>query len=292
MRSSRTAWRGLRFWSRRTQRNASCGNRLTLGELHTAIIDYVYGKDAFDIDNDNDPNELRDAVLGDVFHSNVQFIGTPTSFMAHEDGFQTFYDTYKQRDRVVYAGANDALLHGFDAGAYWDPDDPSAFNSGDGEELFGYVPGLLLPITKLTPKTFDATGERLVPGFVDGNLVAADAYLGTETTKIATKWATVLVASFREGGAGYLALDITEPGAAAMTDHGAYPKLLWEFTHSKLGNSWSKPVITRLKVRRTGEAGDFCGPDDGAADLILMELRIGFTGRTMLRTSGKDCHSP
>ncbi len=237
-----------------------------LNKLHTAVVDYAFGRDAFDLDGDSNNTELRPAVLGDIFHSDVQFIGSPRSFLAHEEGYQDFANTYRTRLRVVYVGANDALLHAHDAGLYWNPDDPLAFDSGTGAELFGYMPGLMLPLAKSLPKAIDANGDRLIPAFVDGTLIAADAWLGTGTTKLADDWATVLISAFREGGAGYIALDITDPAAGAIDNHGPYPKLLWEYTHAKLGNSWSKPAIARLKVRRLGQAGDFCGPNDGDGD--------------------------
>jgi hypothetical protein len=238
----------------------------TLTELADAIVDYIHGKDAFDLDGDNLKTEMRSAVLGDIFHSNVLFIGSPTTILAHEQGHNSFLSAYQTRDRVAYAGANDAMVHAFDAGAYWDQTDPTAWNDGSGDELFGYVPGLLRPMASLTPKTIDANGDRLVPGFVDGNLVAADAWLGSDSgNKTGSEWATVLIAAFRDGGEGYLALDITDPGAVGG-DHGPYPKLLWEFSHSKLGKSWSRPVVTRVKVRRSGETGDACGLYDGDGD--------------------------
>jgi Tfp pilus tip-associated adhesin PilY1 len=242
----------------------------TLALLRDAIIDYVHGKDTFDEDGDLDVSEMRSAVLGDIFHSNALFVGSPTTILAHEDGYDGFLSAYGQRDRVVYAGANDAVLHAFDAGAWWDPHDPSAFNPGTGDELFGYVPGLLLPLVKQTPKTVDIFGKRLVPGFVDGSTVAADAWLGdgtgTDVTKEATEWATVLLSAYREGGRGYLALDVTDP-AAVGPPHGPYPKLLWEFTDGKMGQSWSRPVITRVKIRGGG-AGDHCGWDDGDGNCV------------------------
>ena len=76
----------------------------------------------------------------------------------------------------------------------------------------------------------------------------------------------MLVAAFRDGGAGYLALDITSPGAGVSDEHGPYPKLLWEFTHVNLGHSWSRPVITRVKVAGSTGSGDHCGMDDGEGD--------------------------
>lgn len=244
----------------------------TTTDLRDAIVDYVHGKDAFDEDTDMNTSELRGAVLGDIFRSNALFIGSPMTTLSHEDGYQDFLNLYDQRDRVVYAGANDALLHGFDAGPYWDPRDTAAFTPGLGTELFGYMPGLLLDTVKLTPKAIDVNGNRLIPGFVDGNNIAADAWLGDmsgtpDNTKSGDEWATVLITAYREGGRGYLALDITNPGAAMGQPHGPYPKLLWEHTNPKMGQSWSKAVITRVKVKGTGASPlDQCGADDGDGD--------------------------
>lgn len=239
----------------------------TVPLLNTAIVDYVYGKDSFDQDSDMSLVDLRAAVLGDIFHSNALFVGTPQTLLFHENGFPGYYNAYEQRDRVVYAGANDGMLHAFDAGAWWNPSDPTAFNDGTGEELFGYVPGLLLPIVKVLPRNIDQDGNRLIPGFVDGNTIAADAWLGdgsgTDVTKTPEEWATVLMSAYRDGGKGYLALDVTRPGAGPGVDHGPYPKLLWEFTHAKMGDSWSRPVITRVKLGAPLLTGDKCGENDG-----------------------------
>ena len=52
---------------------------------------------------------------------------------------------------------------------------------------------------------------------MDGPIAVADAWLGDITggtakvTRTTNEWATVLISAFREGGTGYLALDITDP---------------------------------------------------------------------------------
>ena len=98
--------------------------------VENAIVAYVHGKDAFNEDGDSNPTEMRSAVLGDIFHSNILFIGSPTTIFMHEPSFSGFYTAHKGRDRVAYAGANDAMLHAFDAGAYWDQTNPIAWNDG------------------------------------------------------------------------------------------------------------------------------------------------------------------
>jgi hypothetical protein len=245
----------------------------TLPLLRDAIIQYAYGRDSFDEDGDLNFGELRPSVLGDIFRSNPVYIGEPTTLLVHEDGYAgdpgDFLETYRTRDHMVYAGANDGIFHAFNAGDYYDPNDPdpAVFDVGDGSERFGYIPGQLLDQIKLTPRKADLPGQRLAPGFVDGNIVAADAWIGDDASdKTGDEWATVMITAFREGGDGYLAVDVTNPDAGVGDDHGPYPKLLWEFGDPDLGQSWSRPVLGRVKLAAAPLSGDNCGNDDGDGD--------------------------
>ncbi len=249
--------------------------------LRTAVLDFLTGFDAFDQDGDSNWTEKRATVLGDIFHSSPVVVGPPSTFLLSEDGYGSsstsddpFVTEWAQRDRVVYAGANDGMVHAFDAGSFATGDDPNSspvengyFTKGSGNELFGYVPGLLLDTVKMVPRNFNHLNY-----YVDGPAVIADAWLGdpndpADVTKTPDEWATVLVSGYRQGGAGYLALDVTNPAATSSSDpHGPYPKLLWEFSHAHLGDSWSEAVITRVKVRAGTGTGDNCGDDDGDGD--------------------------
>jgi type IV pilus assembly protein PilY1 len=253
----------------------------TLAELATAMVNYLHGQDAFDEDTDNDSSELRDVVMGDVFHSNPSVVGPPMTLLFNEEGYgvpspsapadPTFLAQFEQRDRVLYTGANDGMLHAFDAGVFLgdDPDTPGIveetyYSLGTGDERFGYVPELLLDQIKYIPRNLPRTHY-----YVDGSPTVADVWLGDgtglDTDKEPSEWATVLVVGFREGGEGYLALDVTDPSGTSAA-HSPYPKLLWEYTHARLGDSWSQPVITRVKARGAPGSGDHCGLDDGDGD--------------------------
>ncbi|MFQ5416618.1 MAG: pilus assembly protein, partial [Myxococcota bacterium] len=241
----------------------------TVAELVDAIIGYIRGKDAFDEDNDADATEMRAIVLGDIFHSTPRAIAAPTRVNITDTGFLGFFNTYRTRDRVVYAGANDGLFHAFRAGQFFTGDDASTpeveasyYSYQDGAELFAYAPGQLLNRLKLVPQN-----SPRAEFFVDGPISVADAWLGdgtgTDITKTSDEWATVMMTGYREGGSGYLALDITKPGASIADPHGPYPVLLWEFTEADLGESWSEAVITRVKLRHSSlGVGDHCGRDD------------------------------
>ncbi|MGH0030898.1 MAG: pilus assembly protein, partial [Myxococcota bacterium] len=191
----------------------------TVAELVDAIIGYVRGKDAFDEDGDLDATDMRPIVLGDIFHSTPRVIAAPTRFHVTEPGYIGFLSDYYDRDRVIYAGANDGVLHAFDAGQFTLGDDPVTpgvesrhYTPGLGTERFGYVPGAMLDRLKLLPQNSPRSEF-----FVDGPISVADAWLGdgsgSDTTKTTPEWATVMIAAMREGGDSYLALDITDPGA-------------------------------------------------------------------------------
>jgi Tfp pilus tip-associated adhesin PilY1 len=73
-------------------------------------------------------------VLGDIFHSNPSIESFPNNiryFFAQDAGqanpglyadrsasYQTFFTNYEHRRKILYAGANDGLLHAFDVGIY------------------------------------------------------------------------------------------------------------------------------------------------------------------------------
>jgi type IV pilus assembly protein PilY1 len=236
------------------------------------VIDFTYGKDAFDQNGDSSYTENRGVVLGDIFHSTPIAVGQPTVSHQFEDGYKVFQTTYNDRDRVLYAGANDGMLHAFHAGDFHTGDDLATpemedgyYDYGTGTELFGYVPSFLLDKLKFLSHNIPRTVY-----YVDGSPAAAEAWLGdgsgSDITKVTSEWATVLVSGLREGGAGYTALDITDPDADAFDAHGPYPKLLWEFDHAKLGDSWSEPIITRVRMVGNSGTGDHCGPPNGEGD--------------------------
>jgi hypothetical protein len=247
----------------------------TAEQLADAIVGFVLGQDTFDEDLDNNITELRDTVLGDIFHSNPVVVGPTPINLANEPGYgpigdpNSFVERFGRREKILYAGANDGMLHGFGAGRFRTGDNPATptitetafYDVGDGIERFGYVPGFLVKNLKNLPQ------DGAKPYFVDGQIIAADAWFpsgGGDVVKTANEWATVLVTGMRNGGAGYLALDVTDPTAGAGQTHGPYPKVLWEFAdpNQPLGRSWSRPVITRVKLK-AGLATDACGAADG-----------------------------
>jgi Tfp pilus tip-associated adhesin PilY1 len=248
--------------------------------LGDSIVDFVRGFDSFDENGDGSRTDVRPFVFGDVFHSSPVAVGPPSPFLRFEPGYgpqtdsTSFMGRFAHRDRVLYVGANDGLLHGVAAGSFVDPNTAVAgdeyYTSGSGREIFGYVPGFLLPKIKTLPRN-DVAKQY----YVDGPPSAADAWIdyNGNGTKEGTDWTTVLVTPMREGGEGVIALDITDPNASSG-NHGPYPRLMWEFTHSGLGQTWSRPIVTRVKMRGPFGYGDKCGANDGDGDCFEQWVAI------------------
>ena len=77
--------------------------------------------------------------------------------------------------------------------------------------------------------------------FVDLTPVMADCQIGPSFSPPDYGWKTVLMCGERQGGKSYFALDITD-------DDDVYPKPLWRFTDTRLGETWSVPQIGIVKT--------------------------------------------
>jgi len=217
--------------------------------------------------------------LGDIFHSSPIVVGKPNR-ASGEASYAAFYTKWAGRKRVIYAGANDGFLHGFDAG-YWNAAaTPPTYTRGTGEELMGVMPWEARVNIKNLP--IDSPASRHY--YTDGSPAVADVWIyptPTTGTKAANglEWRTGLVAGMRQGGRGYFALDVTDPSDPA------YPQYVWDFPGEAdpndpsnptsilpyLGQSWPKPVLTKIRVRVDGN-------DNGGAgfERWVMILSGGF----------------
>jgi type IV pilus assembly protein PilY1 len=154
----------------------------------------------------------RASALGDIVSSEATFVKKPTRKYS-DAGYAEYAGAKASRQGVVYVGANDGMMH--------------AFNADTGEEMWAYVPSMLLPeLYRLADKSYGSKHRY----YVDATPVVADIYNGTE-------WRTVLVSGLGAGGRAYFALDVTDP---------ADPQPLWEFTHTKLGLSFGVPEVGKL----------------------------------------------
>ena len=186
------------------------------------------GVDTYDVNGNGNTTETREWKLGDIFHSNAVVVGSPSIFFEAPgfSGVGGFYEKNKNRTKVVIAGANDGMLH--------------AFNAETGNEEWAFIPNSLLKTLKSMKTTHTY--------YVDGSPRVADVWFDSnnDNMKVADEWKTVLVCGLRKGGKHYFALDITDT---------LNPKFLWEFPKTsevlnRLGQSWSDPAIGKVKIEQ------------------------------------------
>ncbi|MES2820553.1 MAG: PilC/PilY family type IV pilus protein [Pseudomonadota bacterium] len=210
----------------------------------------------------------RSTLLGDIINSAPVIVGTPkylgylADLIDGDSGdYLTFRDantseligteTEPKRRPMIYVGANDGMLHGFDATT--------------GEETFAYVP------TAVLQNMYKLPGQRYKGGahqyYVDGAPVVSDVYFDGG-------WHTVLVGTLRAGGRSLFALDITDPDDI---------KLLWEFSSAEdedLGYSFPQPVMARLHtgnwaVLMANGYGNQTDTTSDKAALMILDVETG-----------------
>ncbi|MGK2914014.1 MAG: pilus assembly protein, partial [Porticoccaceae bacterium] len=186
-------------------------------------------------------------VLGDIVNSDPWFVGSDNFNYQDLPGsegasYATFRDSsaHKQRRRMLYVGANDGMLHGFDAGSYVAASGsvPEYFDSGTGEEKLAYVPSTI--VGNLSALTSPAYSHQY---FVDGATRAGDAYIDVGS---GNQWRTVLLGTTGAGGKGVFALDVTTPDSFSASD------VLWEINNTAAPNATDLTDDTVGNPKRQG----------------------------------------
>ncbi|WP_338413117.1 PilC/PilY family type IV pilus protein [uncultured Sphaerotilus sp.] len=167
---------------------------------------------------DNQVFRNRYSRLGDFVNAAPVYVAKPP-FKYGDAGYSQFITDHANRTKMVYAPANDGLLHAFQVGE-------NETDLAGGEELWAFVPRGVLPhLRRLADVAYDAAHTNLL----DATPTIGDVYANGQ-------WHTILVGGMGAGGRYYYALDITNP---------ASPALLWEFSDANLGLTFGNPVITK-----------------------------------------------
>ncbi|MDN6855741.1 PilC/PilY family type IV pilus protein [Pseudomonas sp. CAN2814] len=205
--------------------------RAALG--NEALLDYLRGsrRDERDALHADRQFRQRGSRLGDIDHSRPAYSWHDPQLyealpVAQDDGktlgesYRQFLAgaAYQQRAPLVAVGANDGMLHGFDA--------------RDGRELFAYVPAAV----------FGHLRELADPGYAHRYFVDASPSVGNAW--VGGRWRTLLVGGTGAGGNSVFALDVTDP---ERMNAGS---LLWEFSHPDLGYTLGRPALLALESGR------------------------------------------
>ncbi len=199
--------------------------------------------------------ERANSKLGDIVNSNPIYAGPPGAGYsdAEHPGYGAFRKLKASRKPVIYVGANDGMLHGFDASIDTSTDITGVPTATSGDEVLAYIPSAVFAnLSKLTDQTYNQNHLY----FVDGSPMIADIDIDSSSSN---DWRTILVGAMGAGGKGYYALDITEP--ANFSESNASDLLLWEFTDTDMGFAYNLPptILSRnqakqiVKVKVNGE---------------------------------------
>lgn len=211
-------WNGVNEGIELLWANLSAAQQAQVGSEN--VLNYIRGDRSQEIAQGG-TLRTRDSLLGDIIDSTPVSVTSQQSPLPYDNlpgaegsSYLSFVADKDTRLDMVYVGANDGVLHGF--------------NSDTGIEEFGYVPQVVFP----NLATY-ADPDYVHRYYVDGGLSAADAY-------ISGGWKTVLLGTTGRGGKAVFALNVSDPGAFGPGH------VLWEFTHPELGTMTGTPAIARI----------------------------------------------
>jgi type IV pilus assembly protein PilY1 len=165
----------------------------------------------------------RSHILGDIVDSNPAYIG-PSNEGIQAASYIAFEASTKNRPPVLYIGADDGILHAFDA---------TTGNATSGTELFAYIPRGVYPnLVNLVSPFYNAQHQF----FVNGSPQAGDVQF-TDLT-----WHSVLVGTEAQGGNSVFALDVTDP-TLFTTEAALSTAVLWDFMDVDMGLGFANPII-------------------------------------------------
>ncbi len=184
----------------------SINQQASLGDEVTGskCVDYIRGDRSHE-GLAPDAFRVRKSLLGDIIHANI------------------FYWKIDAAQQQIYVGANDGMLH--------------VFNALTAEEIYAYIPSMLIgDLIRLTKTPYEHTY------FVDGNISIANVAYQNAVKSI-------LVGGLGAGGKGLYGLDVTD--TSADDESSAAQHIKWEITPDSfgfgdLGYTYGIPKITRL----------------------------------------------
>lgn len=172
----------------------------------------------------------RKSRLGAIINSAPVYVGEPNRIWPDKTMFgatpySAFKTSKKSRTKAVYVGANDGMLHGFDADT--------------GEELLAYIPGFL----------YSTNANKGLSALTDPNLdfqSYVDLPLNTSDVYANGAWRSIVIGGSRGATPGIFALDVTDPSSFSAANAGS--TVMWEFSgDNNLGNMTEGVQIALLK---------------------------------------------
>jgi type IV pilus assembly protein PilY1 len=242
-------------------------------------IAYLRGDQSLEVGQTNGIYRTRNSLLGAIINSQPLYVSRATGgylntwpanspeIASGAQSYSDFVSSVQNRAGTLYIGANDGMLHAFNAPApvctTKDKDGNCTaydFGTNPGQEDWAFIPRAAYGhLGNLTSANFTYAPT------VDASPVSRDVFFPDDTSGGRTgNWHTILVGGVGLGGRGVYALDITDPTALDETSAGV-KKVLWEFDSdspvttgcvsnigncqsSDLGYTFGTPNIGRLQL--------------------------------------------
>lgn len=275
------------------------------------IVNYIRGQEitglrsrSIDYDGDGTKEVWR---LGDIIHSSPVAVSRPQDrydLTYNDSTYSGYREQYFDRRTVIYAGANDGMLHAFNGGFYstsekkfrTSPNGSTGITDHPlGSEMWSYIPYNLLPHLRWLTEV-----EYPHVYYVDGIPQVFDVNIFTPSPTHPDGWGTILVVGLNFGGgqitfdpdsdtdgdtsddiqsrSSYIVLDITDPEQA--------PKLVAEISHPEMGFSTSRPALVKNRQPNT-TSGTYASPAANEWALVFGSGPIG-SDATTRRIALKD----
>lgn len=186
----------------------------------------------------------RSSLLGDIVNSDPIYVGQQnngynvpndaTDSNEPADSYLAYVESKADRDSLLVVGANDGMLHGFDAAT--------------GDESFAYVPASVFRKRTIspgaTPGLMALTESNYSHQFyVDGSFGLGDLY--------DNGWKTYLVGALGYGGRGIFALDMTDRSfdeSDIRWERTAPDTNLSTDPWNDLGYQFGEPTVARMLI--------------------------------------------
>ncbi len=212
-------------------------------------LDWLRGSRANEGDSPRYRKRIH-GVLGDMVNSAPHYVGGPSG-NPEGGAYSTFRSANATRTRMIYVGANDGMLHGFDAAT--------------GNEKLAFIPSGVYPhLNKLTDPGYT---HRY---YVDGSPNSNDVYYNNG-------WHTVLVGSMGNGAKGIFGLDVTNP--ANFAESAAASLVNFEFTDvqdADVGHISGPVTIIKTNTGRWAAVfGNGYNGASGKAVLFVVDVEDG-----------------
>jgi type IV pilus assembly protein PilY1 len=235
---------GINFlWANLNSTQKQVLDNVNNAQTTSPILNFIRG-DRSNEGNDTGEYRIRTSALGDIVNSDPLFVGSQDFGYSNLPEGKTTYPSHvalkKSNPQMLYVGANDGMLHGFNV---------TYGSTNEGKEIFAYVPNAA--ISQDLAALADPNYEHEY--FVDGGPIFGDAFYDSA-------WHTVLIGSMGAGstravadsngnmangvgGRSVFALDVTHPSNFGVDN------VLWEFSSRQdadLGYTIPQASVVRM----------------------------------------------